>query len=402
MDDKKIKILRRAKQIFTSSNPLIIENGSIVFDDKIIWIGKDSDLPSEYLKLASKVIDVSDKVILPGFVDPHTHLVFYGDRIIEFELRLKGFDYLKIREMGGGILKTVKDTRNANKEQIKKYVKKFIRKFIEYGTTTIEAKSGYGLDLENEIKILEITNELNDKPITIVPTFLVHDFIDDREKYVNEVIKNLEIIKQKNLAKFVDVFCERGVFEIEQTRKILSKAKKLGFLLKLHTDEFYNIGGTKLGVEFNAVSLDHLNEISDNDIKLISKSKTVCVLLPSTTFLLRKNKYPPARKLIDSGCTIALGTDFNPGTSFTQNMQFVILLSVMLLNMKIEEAILASTINSAKAIDMDKFVGSLEVGKFADFIVFDFDDYRYLVYNGAVNNLKMVFKKGKIIAFHKD
>lgn len=395
MDNKKIKILRKAKQIFTSSNPLIIENGSIVFDDKIIWVGKDSDLPSEYLKLASKIIDVSGKVILPGFVDPHTHLVFYGNRIVEFELRLRGFDYLKIREMGGGILKTVKDTKNATKEKIKKYVKKFIKKFIEYGTTTIEAKSGYGLDLENEIKILEITNELNDKPITIVPTFLVHDFIDDREKYVNEVIKNLEIIKQRNLAKFVDVFCEKGVFEIEQTRKILNKAKKLGFLLKLHTDEFYNIGGVKLGVEFNAISLDHLNEITDNDISLLSKSKTICVLLPCTTFLLRKNKYPPARKLIDSGCKVAIGTDFNPGTSFTQNMQFVILLSVIILNMKIDEAILASTINSAKAIDMDKFVGSLEIGKFADFIVFDFDDYRYLVYNSAINNLKMVFKKGK-------
>jgi len=395
VDNKKIKILRKAKQIFTSSNPLIIENGSIVFDDKIIWIGKDSDLPSEYLKLASKIIDVSGRVILPGFVDPHTHLVFYGDRIVEFELRLRGFDYLKIREMGGGILKTVKDTKNATKEKIKKYVKKFIKKFIEYGTTTIEAKSGYGLDLENEIKILEITNELNDKPITIVPTFLVHDFIDDREKYVNEVIKNLEIIKQRNLAKFVDVFCEKGVFEIEQTRKILNKAKKLGFLLKLHTDEFYNIGGVKLGVEFNAISLDHLNEITDNDISLLSKSKTICVLLPCTTFLLRKNKYPPARKLIDSGCKVAIGTDFNPGTSFTQNMQFVILLSVIILNMKIDEAILASTINSAKAIDMDKFVGSLEIGKFADFIVFDFDDYRYLVYNSAINNLKMVFKKGK-------
>jgi len=395
VDNKKIKILRKAKQIFTSSNPLIIENGSIVFDDKIIWVGKDSDLPSEYLKLASKIIDVSGKVILPGFVDPHTHLVFYGDRIVEFELRLRGFDYLKIREMGGGILKTVKDTKNATKEKIKKYVKKFIKKFIEYGTTTIEAKSGYGLDLENEIKILEITNELNDKPITIVPTFLVHDFIDDREKYVNEVIKNLEIIKQRNLAKFVDVFCEKGVFEIEQTRKILNKAKKLGFLLKLHTDEFYNIGGVKLGVEFNAISLDHLNEITDNDISLLSKSKTICVLLPCTTFLLRKNKYPPARKLIDSGCKVAIGTDFNPGTSFTQNMQFVILLSVIILNMKIDEAILASTINSAKAIDMDKFVGSLEIGKFADFIVFDFDDYRYLVYNSAINNLKMVFKKGK-------
>jgi len=397
MDNKKIKILRKAKQIFTSSNPLIIENGSIVFDDKIIWIGKDSDLPYEYIKLASKVLDVSGKVILPGFVDPHTHLVFYGDRIFEFELRLKGFDYLKIREMGGGILKTVKDTKNETKEKIKKYVKKFIKKFIEYGTTTIEAKSGYGLDLENEIKILEITNELNDKPITIVPTFLVHDFMGDKRKYIDEVIKNLEIIKKKNLAKFVDVFCEKEVFEIEETRKILKEAKKLGFLLKLHTDEFYNIGGVKLGVEFNAISLDHLNEITDDDINLISKSKTICVLLPSTTFLLRKNKYSPARKLIDSGCKVAIGTDFNPGTSFTQNMQFVILLSVIILNMTIEEAILASTINSAKAINMDKFVGSLEIGKFADFIVFDFDDYRYLVYNSAVNNLKMVFKKGNRI-----
>jgi len=397
MADKKIKILRKAKQIFTSSNPLIIENGSIVFDDKIIWIGKDSDLPSEYLKLASKIIDVSNKVVLPGFVDPHTHLVFYGDRVEEFDLRLKGTDYLKIREMGGGILKTVKDTKDATREEIKKYVKKFIKKFIYYGTTTIEAKSGYGLDLENEIKILEITKELNDKPITIVPTFLVHDFIGDKKSYVNEVIKNLQIIKQKNLAKFVDVFCEKGVFEIEETRKILSKAKELGFLLKLHTDEFYNIGGVKLGVEFNAISLDHLNEITDEDIYLLSKSKTICVLLPSTSFLLRKTKYPPARKLIDSGCIVAVGTDFNPGTSFTQNMQFVILLSVIILNMTIEEAILASTINSAKAINIDNFVGSLEIGKLADFIVFDFDNYKYLVYNSAINNLKMVFKKGNRI-----
>ncbi|MEO0197755.1 MAG: imidazolonepropionase [candidate division WOR-3 bacterium] len=392
-----MKILKSAKQIFTSSNPLIIQNGSIVFDEKILWIGKDEDLPKEYIKEAKEIIDVSNKVIMPGFVDPHTHLVFYGDRLNEFELRLKGFDYLKIREMGGGILKTVKDTRKASKDEIKNYVKKIIKNFIRYGTTTIEAKSGYGLDFENEIKLLEIINELNENPLTIAPTFLLHDVEENKSAMdcVNEAISYLKSIKDRNLAVFVDIFCEKGVFEIEETKKFLSEAKKYGFLLKLHTDEFYNIGGSKLGVELNAISIDHLNEITKEDIEIISKSNTICVLLPSTSFLLRKNKYPPARELIDNGCIVALGTDFNPGTSFTQNMQFIILLAVVILKLTIEEAILSATINSAKAINMDKFVGSLEVGKFADILVFDFEDYRYLVYNSAINNLEMVFKKGK-------
>ncbi|MEO0144541.1 MAG: imidazolonepropionase [candidate division WOR-3 bacterium] len=392
-----MKILKSAKQIFTSSNPLIIQNGSIVFDEKILWIGKDEDLPKEYIKEAKEIIDVSNKVIMPGFVDPHTHLVFYGDRLNEFELRLKGFDYLKIREMGGGILKTVKDTRKASKDEIKNYVKKIIKNFIRYGTTTIEAKSGYGLDFENEIKLLEIINELNENPLTIAPTFLLHDVEENKSAMdcVNEAISYLKFIKDRNLAVFVDIFCEKGVFEIEETKKFLSEAKKYGFLLKLHTDEFYNIGGSKLGVELNAISIDHLNEITKEDIEIISKSNTICVLLPSTSFLLRKNKYPPARELIDNGCIVALGTDFNPGTSFTQNMQFIILLAVVILKLTIEEAILSATINSAKAINMDKFVGSLEVGKFADILVFDFEDYRYLVYNSAINNLEMVFKKGK-------
>ncbi len=391
-----MKILRKAKQIFTSANPLIIENGSIVFNDRIIWIGNDKDLPSEYIKEADKIIDVSNKVLMPGFVDPHTHSVFYGDRVNEFDLRLKGYDYMKIREMGGGILKTVRDTRMATKEQIKKYAKKFIKKFIKYGTTTIEAKSGYGLDLENEVKLLEVIDELNDKPTTIVPTFLLHDIPENKtkEEYVNEVIGYLEYIKERNLAIFVDVFCEKGVFEIDETRKFLMEAKKYGFLLKLHSDEFYNIGGTRLGIELGAISIDHLNEIGKDEMELLSKSNIVAVLLPSTSFLLRKNKYPPARELIDRGVIVAIGSDFNPGTSFTQNMQFIILLSVVLLKMTIEEAILSATINSAKAINLDKIVGSLEVGKLADILVFDFEDYRFLVYNSAINNLKFVFKKG--------
>ncbi|MEO0203194.1 MAG: imidazolonepropionase, partial [candidate division WOR-3 bacterium] len=392
-----MKILRKAKQIFTSSSPLIIKNGSIVFDEKIIWIGEDKDLPKEYIKEAKEIIDVSNKVIMPGFVDPHTHLVFYGDRINEFDLRLKGLDYLKIREMGGGILKTVKDTRLAKKDDIKNYVMRFIKKFIDYGTTTIEAKSGYGLDFESEIKILEIINELNENPLTIIPTFLLHDTEEDKRamNYVIEAINYLNFIKERNLATFVDIFCEKGVFEIEETRKFLSEAKKLGFSIKLHADEFYNIGCSKLGIELKATSIDHLNEITKDEIEIISKSNTVCVLLPSTSFLLRKKKYPPARELIENGCTVALGTDFNPGTSFTQNMQFIILLAVVILNMSIEEAILACTINSAKAINMDKLLGNLEVGKFSDILVFNFEDYRYLVYNSAVNNLQMVFKKGK-------
>lgn len=392
-----MKILRKAKQIFTSSSPLIIKNGSIVFDEKIIWIGEDKDLPKEYIKEAKEIIDVSNKVIMPGFVDPHTHLVFYGDRINEFDLRLKGLDYLKIREMGGGILKTVKDTRLAKKDDIKNYVMRFIKKFIDYGTTTIEAKSGYGLDFESEIKILEIINELNENPLTIIPTFLLHDTEEDKRamNYVIEAINYLNFIKERNLATFVDIFCEKGVFEIEETRKFLSEAKKLGFSIKLHADEFYNIGCSKLGIELKATSIDHLNEITKDEIEIISKSNTVCVLLPSTSFLLRKKKYPPARELIENGCTVALGTDFNPGTSFTQNMQFIILLAVVILNMSIEEAILACTINSAKAINMDKLLGNLEVGKFSDILVFNFEDYRYLVYNSAVNNLQMVFKKGE-------
>ena len=394
-------VIRRAKQIFTSSEDYgIVEDGAILVEGDVIrWVGKDSEIPVSLEK--ADVIDAQGMVITPGFVDAHTHIPFYGHRADEFEMRNMGMSYMEIRERGGGIRRTVRMVREATKEQLKEYNRKFLRKALQYGTTTIEGKSGYGLNLKDELKQLEVLKELNEEePSDIIPTFLgAHEIPEGRgaDEYIEEVISWLPIVKQRNLAVFVDIFCEKGVFSVEHAERLLTKAKEMGFKLKLHAEEFERIGGAELGVKLGAVSVDHLTAINDYDIDLLAKSNTVAVLLPGTTFFLGKRDYARGKEMLKRGVKVAIATDFNPGSSMTQNMQFMLTLSGIYMHFTVEEAIKAATIGGAMALDLQERVGSIEPGKKADILLFDVPDYRYIPYNYAVNNLKMVIKGGKIV-----
>ncbi len=392
-------VIRRAKQIFTSSDKYgILENGSVVVEDgRILWVGPDEEIPVSLEK--ARLIDADGMVITPGFVDAHTHIPFYGHRADEFEMRNMGMSYMEIRERGGGIRRTVRMVRRATKEQLLEYNRKLVRKALSHGTTTLEGKSGYGLNLRDEIKQLEVLRELNEsEPIDIVPTFLgAHEIPEgkDAAEYIEEVISWLPEIKERNLAVFVDIFCEKGVFSVQHARKLLTRARELGFKLKLHAEEFERIGGAMLGAELGAVSVDHLTAINEEDMEALAESGTVAVLLPGTTFFLGKSDYAPGRKMLEKGVKVAIATDFNPGSSMSQNMQFMITLAGIYMHFTVEEALRAATLGGAMALDLQDEVGSVEPGKKADILLFNVPDYRYIPYNYAVNNLRMVIKDGK-------
>ncbi len=392
-------VIRRANQIFTSSDKYgILEKGSVVVEDgRILWVGPDEEIPVSLEK--ARLIDADGMVITPGFVDSHTHIPFYGHRADEFEMRNMGVSYMEIRKRGGGIRRTVRMVRRATKEQLLEYNRKLVRKALSHGTTTLEGKSGYGLNLRDEIKQLEVLRELNDsEPIDIVPTFLgAHEIPEGKDagEYIEEVISWLPEIKERNLAVFVDIFCEKGVFSVQQARKLLTRARELGFKLKLHAEEFERIGGAMLGAELGAVSVDHLTAINEEDMEALAESGTVAVLLPGTTFFLGKSDYAPGRKMLEKGVKVAIATDFNPGSSMSQNMQFMITLAGIYMHFTVEEALRAATLGGAMALDLQDEVGSIEPGKKADLLLFDVPDYRYIPYNYAVNNLRMVIKDGK-------
>ncbi len=390
-----MKVFRRIKQLFTSSPLGVIENGAFAVEDgRFVWVGRDEEIP--FTLENKQVVELEGKVVLPGFVDSHTHVPFYGSREDEYEMRCMGMSYMEIRAKGGGIRRTVEYVRKVSKEELKEYNRILLRKALHYGTTTMECKSGYGLTLDDEIKQLEVIRELNaEEPLDLVPTFLgAHEIPDGKsaDEYIDEVIDWLPHVRE--LATFVDVFCEEGVFSVEHSRKLLTRAKELGFGIKLHAEEFKRIGGAMLAVELGATSVDHLTAVSDEDIQALSRSETVCVLLPGTTFFLGKCKYAPARKMLDMGCKVAISTDFNPGSSMTLNMQFMLTLANVYLGMTVEEAIVSATLMGAKAVGLEDEVGSIEPGKKADFLVFDVPSYRYIPYNYAVNNLVAVFKSG--------
>ncbi len=379
----------------------VVENGSIlVKDGKIEWVGKASEFNFKlYDKV--KIIDVSGKVVMPGFVDSHTHLVFAGTRENEFDLRIKGFTYQQIAQMGGGILNTVEKTRKATKEELFKNSQKYAFKALTNGTTTIEIKSGYGLNFEDEIKILEVANDLNDNPIHTISTFLgAHaippEFKERKNEYVKLITDKLipEVSKRK-LAKFCDVFCEVGYFTPEDSEEILNIGKKFGLFPKIHAEQFSNYGGVKVGVKVGAISIDHLENISDKDIEILSRSDSVAVLLPGVSFFLNY-QYPPARKLIDSGVPVAIATDFNPGSCMSLNMQLMLTIACTQMKMTIEEAITAATLNSACALGISDTCGSIEPGKRADIVVFNVSDYRMIPYFFGENHVDKVFVAGNL------
>lgn len=396
----------------------LILNGNLILDKgKILFCGNKADL-NKFLsvnKLKSlKIIDGKNKVVTPGFIDSHTHFVFSGSRENEYEMRLAGSTYEEIAKAGGGITSTVNAVRKTSKANLKKIAGKKLRKFVSYGTTTIEGKSGYGLDLSNEIKMLEIINELNMENsygLDIIPTFLgAHSIPKDKNKaeYIEEICnKMIPAVSKKNLAKFIDIFVEENYFNKIDADKIFLKGKGAGLIPKLHTDQFNSIGGIDVAIKYNAASVDHLEVLNSKDIEKLAKynsdpendsfkRKIIATLLPGVSYFLNIS-YQPARELIKNNIPVALATDFNPGSCMTENLQMIMSLASLKLKMSSEEILNAVTINAAFALNMEDKIGSIECGKQADILIFDMPSYNYLVYNFGVNNLETVIKKGKVI-----
>ncbi len=383
----------------------IIEKGWIAINgNRITFVGNEKEFKNEVeIDFETKWINCEGMVCIPGFVDAHNHLPFAGERVEEFSLKLRGVSYMEIAKKGGGIRKTVAMTSEISKEELKKLSLERIKKMIAHGTTTSEAKSGYGFFLETEIKQLEVVNEISSlSPITLVPTFLAHDipseYSERREEYIsyleNEVLPE---IKRRGIARFFDIFCEKGVFDLKESRRLIRKAKELGFEIKVHADEFSSLGGTELAVEEGARSCDHLLEISKNGIKALAKSRTCAVLMPSVPFFLRTKKYAPARQIIEMGGIVALGTDLNPGSSMNYSMLFTLQLAVFEMGLLPEEAISAGTINSAYAVGEEKERGSIEKGKKADILILNIPSYMHIFYELGTNPIEKVIKNGEVL-----
>ncbi len=388
----------------------IIEDGAVLIrEEKIHDIGTTQALRKKYPE--EPTLDASGSVLMPGFVDPHTHLIWGGDRAKEFEMRLEGAHYLDILKAGGGILSTLRDTRKASLETLLTQTRSRLRRTFSTGTTTIEVKTGYGLQTATELRMLKALLTLDrEGPLDIAITFLgahaiAPEFKDDPQGYTDHVTKTmLPIVSdwwethapRRQNKPFVDVFCETGAFNLAQSRQVLEKAKELGFPLKIHADEFDNLGGASLAVELGAVSADHLVVTSDKDIENLANSETVAVSLPCTPFGLAHCDYTPAQKMLDAGVILALATDCNPGTAWNESMQFVLALACRSMKLTPAQAIVASTINSAYAIRRDDRVGSLEIGKEADMLLLTVSDYRQLGYRFGTNLVKKVIKRGQV------
>ena len=390
----------------------IIEDGAVLIrDEKVQELGSTADLLQRFPQEAK--LDAHHQVVMPGFVDPHTHLIWAGDRALEFSLRLEGKSYMEILASGGGILSTVKATRQASSTDLENTAAQRVRSMLRHGTTTLEAKTGYALDAAGELRLLEIIMNLRGVlPLDIIPTYLgAHavppEYAGDAVGYTRLLVENalpqLKAWWQQHYPNenypFVDVFCEPSVFNLEHTRAILSAARTLGFPLKIHADEFENIGGASLAAELGATSADHLVKTGIEDIKNLAASSTVSVALPCTPFGLAEDAYTPARQIIAQNGLLALASDLNPGTAWCGNMQFVIALACRFMKLTPAQAIAAATINAAAAINMEKKVGSLDPGKQADILILNIPDYRHLGYRFGENLVETVIKKGKVIDF---
>lgn len=384
------------------SSVRLIENGSVYASEGIItFCGPDADAPAP--APGCEIIDAEGKVVMPGFVDSHTHLIFGGYRPDEFEWRMKGDTYMSIMERGGGIQSTVNATRSESLEDLVEKAQWFIDRMSEMGVTTVEAKSGYGLNLETELKQLEairLLSEAENQKLNIVATFLGAHAVPKEYKgrtaeYVDLIINEM-LPAVKGKARFCDIFTEKNVFEIEDSRRLLKAAREQGFDLKLHADEIVTLGGAELAAELKATSADHLLHVSDKGIKDMADAGVVATLLPLTAFTL-KEPYAPARKFIDSGAAVALATDLNPGSCFSGSIPLTIALARIYMNMTIEETICALTLNGAAAVGIADKVGSLEAGKQADIIMLHFDNYRMLPYYVGMNCVQTVIRKGIIV-----
>jgi len=372
----------------------VVKNGYVAIKNGVITeVGKNLKIKAE------TVIDAKGKTVMPGFVDPHTHLVFSGSREFELDWKLKGMSYIDIKKKGGGITYTVDKTRKASTDRLFDEARLRLDKMLSYGTTTCEAKSGYGLNTETELKILKVNKKLDDThPVDIVSTFLGAHAIP-REYPVSDYVKTVidEMLpKASKYAEFCDVFCEKGFFTYKQSKKILEEAKKYGLTPKIHADEIVDTSGATLASEVGAISAEHLLMVSDKGIKDMAKAGVIGVMLPGTPFCLMMKEYAPARKMIDSGVPIALATDLNPNC-YVENMQFIIQLACFNMKMTPAEAITAATFNAACAINRQKQIGSIEKGKQADIIILDAPNHLYIPYHFGINHVETVIKKGLIL-----
>jgi imidazolonepropionase len=386
----------------------VLRNGAILLHEGMISaVGPVDKIEKLKESKSAELLDLDGRVVLPGLVDSHTHLVHAASRAEEYELKIQGVGYEEIARRGGGILNSVGKLRGTTSRQLKARARLFLERFAEYGTTTIEAKSGYGLDLTSELRILSLHKELDaEQPLEIVSTFLGAHVVPaeyrDKANGTHDYVKLLEQelipdVAENGLAEYCDVFCERSAFSLAASRQILTAGKKHGLRPRVHAEQLSNTGATRLGIQLGAASCDHLEYLKPADIRALSKSSTVATLLPGCDFHLGLKQYAPARKLIDAGAIVALATDFNPGTSPTLSMPMVLSLACTQLRITPAEAIAASTINAAYSLGRHTKVGSIEAGKQADLAVFEVADYREIPYYFGVNTCWLTMKRGEVI-----
>lgn len=385
----------------------IIDNGAVaVVDGRVAAVGKSDEILAAFD--ADVKVDAAGRVVGPGFVDCHTHLVYAGNRLGEFELKIKGADYLEILANGGGILSTVRATRAATLDQLVEQSRPRLRKMLAHGATTVEIKTGYGLDADSELKMLDaiLTLASQDK-VDVIPTFLpAHavppEFKERADDYVelicNEMLpRAAELMNERGIEVFVDVFCERGAFDLAQSQRVLETAKSLGFSLKAHVDEFTNLGGARAAIALGATTVDHLDAISVEEIELLAASETVGVVTPTVNFNFGSKEFADARKLIDSGCAVALSTDYNPGSAPCPSLPNAMAIACRYQKLMPAEAYNAATINGAFGVGKGASAGSLDEGKEADIVIFDCADYREIAYEFGANPVAKVFKKGELV-----
>jgi imidazolonepropionase len=383
----------------------ILENATVLIQNGIFtWIGLSSEF-SQSLDENIDIIDASDLVGLPGFVDSHTHLVFAGSRENEFAMRIEGRTYQEIANAGGGILSTIRATRATTRKDLKRIARHTLETMLSEGTTTVEIKSGYGLSEDSEIKLLETINDLAEESlIDVVPTFLgAHaippEFSEKPDQYVDLICNRLlPYIAQKKLAKFCDAFCEEGYFSLEQCRRIYKTAQSLGIGIKIHADQLSQMGASSLAAEYLATSADHLEQINEDGLNALKRSGTIATVLPGVSFFLHYG-YPPARQIIDHDVPLAIATNFNPGSCMSFSMPLMMTIACTQMSITPEEVITASTLNGAAALGLSNKLGSIEVGKQADIVLYDIPNYKYLSYHFGTNHVAKVIKRGVYLDF---
>lgn len=393
-----------------------IKNAAVAISGgKIIAAGSEKDVLGK-LRAGDAIekIDARGRLVTPGLVDPHTHLIFAGNRANEFALRCQGKTYKEIAEAGGGIVASMRATRDASVDELVSLGRQRLIKMLQSGTTTCEVKTGYGLSVDSELRMFEAIYQLNDsQPVELVPTFMAaHAFPADRkrEEYIEDIVERMLPLVSERVSRssanhgrvFLDVFCDQGYFSLDETRRILEAGIKLGLIPKVHSDEFANLGATTLAVNLKAQSADHLLNVSDDEIDLLAESNTVAILLPGTSFFLNLNDHARARRMIDSGVAVALGSDFNPGSCHIYSLPFIWGLACLKLKMTSEEALTALTANAAQAIGLGDKVGQIRDGYQADLLIFDLESVSEVPYNLASNPVALTIKRGKVVYEKKE